>query len=287
VAVAEFKRFIQIWNVKFQRCIAKFETTLDFGGRRLAITRDGLGLVVGAYHDHGVAFYETKSGAEVWRRNDLKKVQRIRVSNDDQRVWCGFEDESFKKKPFEMLNRVSGESEFALEGVADALESVHDDVIIIDGKDRGDFLLVDPEFKKVASIRRTTFAALDFAFAPHRICITESGGLVRCYDVNSGRQQWAYNPGNGIHALVLAYNEAQERFVAITWPYESGGDHQLITLSPHDGDVETLATISDACEFAFCRMGSKLISSDGKIRSSATGEVEGVLDFFPMTENAG
>lgn len=74
VAVAEFERFVQIWNVESQRCIAKVETTLDFGGRRLAITRDGLGCVVGAYHVHGVALYETKSGTEVWRRKDLKGI---------------------------------------------------------------------------------------------------------------------------------------------------------------------------------------------------------------------
>jgi hypothetical protein len=186
-----------------------------------------------------------------------------------------------------MLNRGSGESEFTLEGVDDALESVYNDVIIIDGKDRGDFILVDPEFKKIASIRRTAFAPIDFAFAPQRICITESGGLIRCYDVTSGQQQWAYNPGNGIHALQLAYNESHQRFAAITWPYKSGGDHQLITLCPDDGEVVPLATISNAVEFAFCCMGSKLISSDGKLRDSATGEVQGLLDFFPGTENTG
>lgn len=284
VVVAEFERFVQIWDVESQSCIAKFETTLDFGGRRLAITRDGLGCAVGAYHVHGVAFYETKNGVEIWRRKDLKNVQRIRVSKNGQRVWCGFADDSFKEKPFEMLNRGSGETEFILESVGDAVESDYDDVIIIDGKDRGDFILVDPEFKKVASIRRTTFAALDFAFAPQRICITESGGSVRFYDVNGGRQQWAYNPGNGIHAINLAYNELHQRFVAITRHYKSGGDYQLISLSQDDGEVVTLATISDAVEFAFCCMGSILISSDGKLRNSATGEVEGVLDFSPPTE---
>lgn len=267
---------MQIWNVETKRRITELNTTLDFGGDRLAISRDGRHCGVGAYHTHGVALYETKDGTEVWRRKDRKKVQCIRISKDDKSVLCGFSD-----KDFEILNLESGKSELTLQGVDDVFESVYDDVLVIDGKDRGDFILVDSEYKKIASVRRTTFAALDFAFAPQKICVTQSTGSIHCYDINSGNQQWVYKPGNGIHALTIAYNEQHQIFSAITWPYKSGGDHQLITLSPDEGDAMTIDTISNACEFAFCRKGSLLITSDGKLRDIASGDVHGILDFFP------
>ena len=277
IAVAEFERYVQIWNVESQRRIAHFETTLDFGGNRLAITRDGQYCAVGAYRIHGIALYETKDGMEVWRRKDLKKVHTIRASLDGQHLLCGFEGKSF-----ELLNLKTGRSKPSMRGVKDVFESVYDDLMIVDRKGR-DFQLVNAENKQIATIPRTTFAALDFAFAPQRVCLSESGGSIRCYDTNTRQELWEHNPGNGVHAPDLTYNESTRMFAAITWPYQQGGEHQLVTLHRDDGEVVTKIPINGAHEFAFCRKGSALVTSDGKIRKTATGEVEGVLDFFPCT----
>lgn len=280
-AVAEFERYVQIWNVESRRRITGFETTLDFGGKRLAITRDGHHCAVGAYHIHGIALYETVYGKEVWRRKDLKKVQTIRISVDGHRLLCGFEDRSF-----ELLNLNTGRSKPPMRGVKDVFESVYEDLIIIDRKGR-DFKLVNAANKQIATVPRTTFAALDFVFAPSKLCITESGGSIRCYDTPTGKELWKHDPGDGIHALRLTYDESTQMFAAITWPYQEGGDHQLVTLNPDDGEATRRTAITGAHEFAFCSKGSLLIASDGKIRNTATGEVEGVLNFFPCTEKAG
>lgn len=275
IAVAEFERYVQIWDVESHCRIADFESTLDFGGDRLAITHDGQHCAVGAYHVHGIALYETKDGTEVWRRKDLKKVQTIRVSVDGQRLLCGFEGKSF-----EVLNLQTGRSKPSMRGVKDVFESQYDDLMIVDRKGR-DFQLVNAENIQLATIPRKTFAALDFAFAPQRACLTESGGSIRCFDTGTGQQLWEHNPGHGVHALGLTYNESTQMFAAITWPYRQGGEYQLVALHRDHGEVMAKTPIKDAQDFAFCRAGSAIVTSDGKIRKTATGEVDGILNFFP------
>lgn len=274
IAVAEFERFVQIWDFESQRRVADFETTLDFGGSRIAISRDGQHCAIGAYYVHGIALYETKDGQEVWRRKDLKKVQTIRISIDGERLLCGFEGKSF-----EPLNLITGRSKPPLRGVKDVCESAYDELMVVDKKGR-DFRLVDKEYKKVATVPRTTFAALDFAFAPQKLCVAESGGSIRCCDTQTGKQLWQHNPGKGVHALKLTYNEATQMFAAIIWPYEKGGEHRLVSLTPGQGKAVREVVINGAHEFAFCSRGSTLVTSDGKIRSTGTGDVVGVLNFF-------
>lgn len=198
-----------------------------------------------------------------------------------ERLLCGLEG-----KPFEALNMKNGRSKPSLRGVRDIFESVYDDLIIVDRKKR-DFKLVNADKKQIATIPRTRSAALDFSFSPQKICVSESGGSIRCYNPYSGQQLWEYNPGNGVHALDLAFHESTNAFVAITWPYQKGGEHQLVTLNPSDGEVLLMTSVSSTYEFEFCCKGSLLISSDGTIRSTATGDVQGVLNFFPGTDKSG
>lgn len=281
IAAAEFEHHVQIWDLESQTQITSFETTLDFGGHRLAISPDGNSCAVGAYNVHGIALYDARNGTELWRRRDLKKVQRIRPSYDGSRLFCGFEG-----KAFQPLNISNGRSMPSLRGVKDLFESAYDDVMIVDRKGK-DFKLVNNDQKQVTTVPRTTFAALDFAFAPKKIAITESGGAISCYDADSGDRLWAHNPGDGVHALDLTYNEGIETFAAVTWPYQKGGQHQLVNLLAESGKLVGAFPIDGAHEFAFCSRGSTLISSDGKLRNTATGEVQGTIPFLPSANEAG
>lgn len=281
IAAAEFERFVQIWDLQAQRRLAAFGTTLDFGGTRFAISRNGKYCVAGAYNVQGIALYSTENGDELWRRKDLKKVQMIRISNDDQQILCGFEGKSF-----ESLSLKTGQSKSSLRGIQDMVQSVYDECILIDRKGN-DYKLVNAANKQIAVIPRATFAALDFAFGPHKLCVSESGGTVRCFDTTNGEMVWEYNPGRGVHALRLGYNDSSHLFVAITWPYAKGGEYQLVTITPGTGQVATVAAISGSHTFEFCLKGSSLLSSDGKIRDTTTGVVNATLDFFAESDQIG
>src|SRR5882724_12685751 len=76
-AAGEFERGVHLYDLLTLERLRTIDTTLDFGGRRLAISNDGSTLIAGAYQVHGIAAYSCDTGKELWRRKDLKKVQQI------------------------------------------------------------------------------------------------------------------------------------------------------------------------------------------------------------------
>lgn len=80
------------------------EVKYDFGGERLAVSDLNDRLVAAAYNVHGVAAY-TRDGDEVWRRNDLKRVQKIRLSACGDFDYCAIAGRSLA-----VLRVDSGES---------------------------------------------------------------------------------------------------------------------------------------------------------------------------------
>src|SRR5689334_2488504 len=90
IAAARFEREVAIWDLSTRQRTSAFDTVLDFGGRRLALTPDGSRCIAGAYSRRGIACYNASNGGLVWRRPDLTGVQYISVSPDGKRVFCGF-----------------------------------------------------------------------------------------------------------------------------------------------------------------------------------------------------
>ena len=79
-ALAAFESQVAIWDLQTLRRTIEFETVLDFGGRRLALSSDGSCCIAGAYNRDGVAAYDTNTGRVLWSRRDLKKVQYVSFS---------------------------------------------------------------------------------------------------------------------------------------------------------------------------------------------------------------
>jgi hypothetical protein len=151
--------------------------------------------------------------------------------------------------------------------------------MVLDRK-RRDFKLIDYDNKEINTLPRSTFAAIAFAFAPQKLCISESGGPISCFELNRGNRRWQFHPPSGAHALDMAYNEDAARFVAITWPFDKGGDRQLISLDPESGQPTVIDSLSGVHEQSFCCKGSMLITSDGSIRDSASAMPLAKLSFF-------
>lgn len=130
-------------------------------------------------------------------------------------------------------------------------------------------------------MKRKTFAVLDYAFAPDFMCISESGGPVTCYHLETGNEVWELPFANGVHALALGYNEQAKHFSAISWPYENGGPFMLLSIGRHNGEILTDTRLPDAADFGFINRGTKRILTTGQIMSAATGEQLGALDVSP------
>jgi outer membrane protein assembly factor BamB len=277
VAAGEFERTVHVWNLAAAKRLATFDTVLDFGGRRLAITGDGICCVAAAYRVEGVAAYSASNGAEVWHRKDLKKAQKIKFSLDDRRVYCCFDE-----KPCHVLNRETGKTIKTWRGVRNAWESPYEPLMLVEKRM---LVLQTPDENEVATIARETFAVLCVAFAPGFVCVSESTGPLRCLNTKTGEETWRYAQ-KGQHLLRLAYAEKARSFVGVCWPYKRGGPHRLLRFGPESGQVSEVSELGVSGEFAFCRRGSHLLSSAGSVIDSVTGRCQLGLP-FPVRDKSG
>jgi hypothetical protein len=275
IAAAEFERTVHVWDVAAEKHLATFLTIMDFGGTRLAITADGKTCIAAAYQVEGIAGYAASDGTEVWRRKDLKKTQTLRVSLDGRRVYACFDNRSCQ-----VLNRETGKTIETWAGVRDVLESPYQPIMLLEKRA---LVLQSPEGRKIATIPAESFAVLCVAFGPGLVCVSESGGPLRCLDVQTAEQRWRFQE-KGQHFLELAFSEQAQAFVGVCWPYERGGSFRLLRFEPQSGEMSVVTELGKAGEFEFCLRGTRLLSSDGSVMDSATGRCEGMLA-FPVSES--
>jgi hypothetical protein len=124
----------------------------------------------------------------------------------------------------------------------------------------------------VRVVPRQTFDELAVAFSPSQVCISESGGPVRCVEIESGVELWRYS-SNGRHVVQLCYRQAEDTFVAIEVEYEHGGRRQLLRFDASSGRMRMVSEIDSARETAFCFDGSRIVTAGGSMIDSATGVV--------------
>lgn len=207
---------------------------------------------------------------EVWRRKDLKKTQILRVSLDGRRVYACFDNRSCQ-----ILNRETGKTIKTWTGVRNVWESPYQPVMLLEKRA---LVLNSSEEQKIASIPPESFAVLCAAFGPGLVCVSESGGPLRCLATQTGKELWRYQK-DGNHFLNVAYAEHAQAFVGVSWPYERGGSFRLLRFEPQSGEVTVVTELGSTGEFEFCLRGTRLLSSNGSISDSATGQRKGQLAF--------
>lgn len=270
LAAAEFEKIVHLYDLNTMEHLTTLNTTLDFGGKRLAISDDGQTVFVGAYHVHGIAAYSI-AGPELWRRKDLKKVQHITLTTDNTRVLCCFEQGSC-----ESLNALTGKSGRALRGVKNVWESPLAPVRFLERS--RDYATADFE-APIARIDRVSFSVLAAAFSPASVCISEAAGPVRAFDTHSGVELWRYDPPEGAHFLELAYVEVLDTFAGVSWPSNKGGPLLLQRLTPSTGTAQTIGDIGTAHTVIFCQRGAQLVTNTGAVFDVKSGRQIASLPF--------
>jgi WD40 repeat protein len=270
IAAAEFERTVHLYDLSTRERLRTIETTLDFGGLRLAISRDGRTVVVGAYQVHGIAAYSGETGAELWRRKDLKKVQQLNFNGDDSRVLCCFDS-----GPCESLNAQTGKSGKSLRGVRGAWESPYAPARLL--RRSRDYTLAGPE-GSMATVPAASFGALSVAFSKSLVCLSEAGGPVRALDLSSGTERWRHTPPRGTHFLRVAFVESSETFVGVSWCFARAGSLLLQRFEP-DGSGVVLADIGRSTKMEFASRGEWLITDAGSVYESISGKQAGSLPF--------
>jgi WD40 repeat protein len=276
LAAAFFERTVQIWDLQTQGKMAEFETTLSFGGNRLALDASGALCATAAWaggKSGGVACYETKLGHLLWHRPDLKQTQRLRFSVGGRGLWCVPETGSTKR-----LDCASGNTLNAVAGVVDIFDSPYAAELLLERRKRDYELGQDRRIR----IPRLTFAILDVAFSPDSLTVSEAGGLVRCFEVSNGLERWRYAPRTNSHFLRLWYREADGNYYGIQWEYNTGSFRALVRLSSKTGQADELCQL-ESWQEEYCVSLDALVTSKGKLIGLSDGRKLAELS-FPLTD---
>lgn len=257
-----WERTVATWDLNSAKCVASFDTVLDPGGRRLAVSSAGSTCVTAAYTRHGVAGYDTTTGDVVWRRLDLKQTQFVGFAAGDEAVHCAADT-----RPCHVLDPKDGRTVDTLRGVRRVWQSPSGTHAVLD---RPKLEVVDAGGRTLAKVARVTFAVLDVAFGPDTLCVSESGGPVRCFNY-AGGELWRIEPRPDSHVLRLSYALELGIYSGVLWPYVKGGAKQLVRLEPGMAAATTVCLLGNATEAAFVRRGSALVTSGGSMFEVATG----------------
>jgi WD40 repeat protein len=273
LVAAESHSTVHLWDLNSLKRLRSFETTFEFGGRRLDVSSDGSLIAVGAYHRHGIAVYRSLDGAELWRRTDLKKVQQLQFSHDGRRLFCCFDISACQR-----LYASNGKSGGTLRGVRELWTSSIGPVCVLQ---RARDYLVTRNGSIIAAIPKVTFAALIAAFSRSEVCISEAAGPVRLFNLKSGEMVWRHDPPEGTHFRTVAYSASIDQFVGESWPFKYGGDSVLYRFSGKSGEIDRVIGVPAPGVCLFCNHGSRLVTASGAVIDVPSGRLEATLAFPP------
>ena len=264
VALGQFERSVEVWDLRPARRIAKFDTVLDFGGRRLVLSDVGDVLVAAAYHRFGVAAYATDTGMLLWQRREIKRPQRLSVSHSSRTVYVGVE-----VGPCLALSLDDGTTTRQLRGVRDVVESPYDSLVFLD--QAHPVVAAGSGLESLFAVERTTFAFLGVAFSRTQMAVSEAGGPVRCIALDSGEAIWTFIPPSGSHCLELAYCENVDAFAGVLWPFVNGGEKELVIFDGK-GKPSLVRRLGNSAAGCFCDNNSTFLTSQGTQIRLVSGE---------------
>jgi len=258
---------LAVYDLETKYQTPEFAVRYDFGGQRLALSRDDQCCFVGCYNVHGLAAYSAMDGSELWRRKDLKAVQSVDSFPFDDFVFCGREGVGH------LLCTKTGQTIEKLRGVKAVYCSPFGRLVLISARS---LEVHSPLGTRIGKITRTTFAELDCCFSDSEILVTESGGAVRCFDLASLELLWTYTlQEKGGHFLRLSFNQALGCFVGIHWHYKdsTAPAMRIVHFERRTGLVIREVPLGTTSRHTFCLAGSIIFTAELRLVSVETGKV--------------
>ncbi|MBX3243089.1 MAG: hypothetical protein KF685_01320 [Acidobacteria bacterium] len=270
-AVAEFNTKVQVWDLT-AGLIRIFATDFDAGNNRLSISEDGKYLIVGGYKVNTVTAFDIDSGKQLWQRKDLKKCGSVKILNKlDNRVFINME-----KQGTHILDIKTGNTIDKLRGVEFYYENPNANIDLLEKATS--FSLKDrTQSKTIKNSPKITFAILDVAFSKDKIVCTYSGNPLAAISTTNFDTIWATKVVG--HFLEIEYSKELDKILGVRWEYEKGSPKFLCYIDINTGKVEKEINIGEPIETEFLKQGSLMLTSQGKLYSTFTGQLLKTFDF--------
>jgi outer membrane protein assembly factor BamB len=270
-AVAEFDSKVQVWDLT-KGLVNKFSTDFGSGGNRLSISEDGKYLVVGGYSANTITVFNIDTGEQLWQRKDLKKCGTVKILNKrENRVFVNLENQGTH-----ILDINTGETIDKLKGVELYYENPYGTVDLLEKSTACSF--VDRiKSKTIKSKPKTTFAILDTAFSIDKIFCAYSTNPLEAISTNNFERIWATRVVG--HFLQIEYAKELDKILGVRWEYTNGSPKFLCYVDINTGKVENEINLGEPIEMEFLKQGSFLLTSQGKIYSTSTGQQTRQFDF--------
>lgn len=270
-AVAEFDNSIQVWDLT-KGLVNKFSTDFDFGGNRLSISEDGQYLIVGGYSANTITAFDIDTAKQLWQRKDLKKCGSLKILNKlDNRVFVNLE-----RQGTHILDIKTGETIENLKGVEFYYENPYGIVDLLEKSTS--FSLIDrTKSKTIKNLPKTTFAILDTTFSKDKIVCAYSTNPLQAISMDKFETIWATKVVG--HFVEVEYSIELDKILAIRWEYEKGSPKFLCYIHINTGKVEKEINLGEPIEIEFLKQGSLMLTSQGKLYSTLTGQIVKQFDF--------
>ncbi len=262
---------VSYWRGGSPEPVTTFPTTWSFGGRRLALGGDVHHpvAVTAAWERHGVCAHDAATGALLWQRKDVKRVQHLAAPPGSSVVTACKDD-----GPMQVLDLSDGSTLARVRGVRGCwggpgtplVGAVLHGVVVIDP---GNWTVVvrraTPGWFKPAVAVSSTAALIS-------VVQDQDGGpaaALRCLTL-TGESVWQWDGPRSVLCHDLAWDAASISWLGVLSHVDQAVPDRLVRWSPA-GDMTTVAEIGSTHASAFVLGGARLLLSDGSIIDTASG----------------
>lgn len=83
---AEFEKKVAAYESATGRKFGEYDTHFTSGGKRMCIADSGKYFAAAAYSRFGITLFDAETGSPLWTTKEVKRVQRIRFTDDDTKL---------------------------------------------------------------------------------------------------------------------------------------------------------------------------------------------------------
>ena len=202
----------------------------------------------------------------------MKKCGSVKILNKfDNRVFITLE-----KQATQLIDIKTGNTIHNLKGAISYYENTYSSIDLLERSTS--FSLIDrTNSTTIKNLPKTAFAILDTAFSNDTIICSYSGNPIEAISINNFEKIWTTKVVG--HFLKLEYSIELNKILGIRWDYEKGSFMFLTYININTGEIENEINLGDPLEVEFLKQGSFMLTSQGNLYSTLTGQITKHFDF--------